>query len=161
VLGRPLTLTLREDAGRGSRIHGPKREWTGTDGLHTWVWDTAKPTTYHPRLLVDGTVTVTVESEQVSDEDRQSLVKKRLRHRWAPTARGVDVVLTVLFLHADLRQALHGRVGRGLRTALSLAGLVLDAADEDGEVTSRARHRVSRSPAAGPSAGPAGPSSAR
>jgi hypothetical protein len=160
ALGRALTLTLREDADRGSRLHGPKREWVGTDGLHTWVWDTRKATTYHPRLLVDGLVRVSVESEQVSDEDRERLVKRRLSHRWTPSARGLDVVLHVLFVHADLRQALHGRIGRGLRTAFSLAGLVLDAGDEDGEVTSRARHRVSRSPAGGPSAGPDDPSSA-
>jgi hypothetical protein len=161
VLGRPLTLTLRADPERGSRLHGPKREWVGTDGEHTWVWDTRRPTTYHPRLLVDGVETVTVESAPVTDEDRERLVTRRLRHRWAPNARPVDVLLHVLVLSADLRQALHGRIGRGLRTAASLAGVVLDATDEDGEVTSRARYRVSRSPAAGPAADPSGPSSAR
>jgi len=161
VLGLPLRLGLREDAARGSRIHGPKREWVGTDGQHVWVWDTPKPTTVHPRLLVDGTEVVTVESEQVTEEDRARLVTRRLRHRWSPTARPVDVVLHALFLHADLRQALHGRIGRGILTAFSVAGVVLDLTDEDQAVTSRARYRVSRSPAAAPPADPGRPSSGR
>lgn len=161
VLGLPLTLSLREDAERGSRLHGPKREWVATDGAHTWVWDTRKPAMFHPRLLVDSVETVTVESGPLENGDEQRLVKKRLRHLWAPTARPVDVLLNVLFLHADLRQALHGRVGRGIRTAFSVAGVVLDLADEDHVVTSRARCRVSRSPGAGPPPGPPGPSSGR
>jgi hypothetical protein len=161
VLGRDLTLDLREDAGRGSRLHGPKREWVAGDGAHTWVWDTRKPTTVLPRLVIEGVETVTAESEPVTDEDRERLVSKRLRLRWVPSARPVDVVLHALVVSADLRQALHGRIGRGLRTTFSVTGLVLDLLDDDGEVTSRARHRVSRSPGAAPPPDPPGPSSAR
>lgn len=160
LLGRRLTLDLREERGRAGLS---RREWVIADGEHEWTWHGPRLGSGQPGLRRGGTRgdVVTVRKGVVSKAEREDLVHARFTPAWSAAACPADVLLSMMVTLADLNQALHGRLLRAAEGAMSVAMVVADMLDEDGEVTHRPLRRVSRLPAAAPPPDPRGPSSAR